>query len=276
MDFQQQDRLNDIQGELRRFLEYEKYQQRCQADLIHNYNQQCLKEIMPISKSQLLYDEVRDVLGSGAYGKVVRGKYCNAPVAIKILNKDTTSARDMARELLKEAQVMQRIRHPFVVLLYGIVNEVKEKCLVMELALGSLHDLLYSKQSELQDRGMDPSNRLRRSGSVSGSKYLLNFNLALLADCASALDFLHSINVLHRDVKPANVLIFQGLQCKLCDFGLCKIKDEVDRLTSTITGGVKGTPIYMAPELFNRVKSTYASDVYSFGIMVRHVFALGC
>ena len=200
---------------------------------------------------------------------MVKGKYSGAPVAIKILSRGSTIGKDMERELLKEAQVMQRISHPFVVRLYGVVNERTEKCLVMELALGSLHDLLYSDRRVLQDRLMDPPDRFRQPSSDRGSKYLLGFNLALLADSASALDFLHSIGVLHRDIKPANVIIFQGLHCKLCDFNLSKIKHEASIGSSTVTGGMKGTPVYMAPELFDDAKASKASDVYSSGIMVR-------
>ena len=210
----------------------------------------------------------------GVYGKVVWGKYSSGPVAIKILNSDSMRSERIERELLKEAQVMQRISHPFVVRLYGIINEPAEKSLVIELALGSLHDLLYSDRSLLLDRSMDPPDRLRQSSSVIGSKYILSFNLALLADCAAALDFLHSIGILHCDLKPANVLIFQGLQCKLCDFGLSKVKDEANRLSTTVTGGAKGTPVYMAPELFEGARPSKDSDVYSFSIMVHLLFSI--
>ena len=64
------------------------------------------------------------------------------------------------------------------------------------------------------------------------------------------------------------MLIFQGLHCKLCDFGLSKIKHEASIGSSTVTGGMKGTPVYMAPERFKKVPSSKASDVYSLGIMV--------
>ena len=242
-------------------------QQTCQNESINQYRKHSSEGVKIIPRSQLIYD---DVIGKGAHGKVVRGRYSSAPVAIKILNRDVTSSRGMKEELLREAQVMQRISHPSVVRLFGIVNEPAEKCLVMELALGPLHDLLYSDRSLLQKHRMDPPDQFRQPPSVKGSKYLLSLTLAMLADCASALDFLHSIGVLHRDIKPANVLIFQDFLCKLCDFGLSKVKDEASLTSTTVTGGAKGTPVYMAPELFDdNAKSSKASDVYSFGIMVR-------
>ena len=262
--------------DLKKFVEHLKYQQTCQVESINKHGEHRSDEARIIPRSHLMFDEVKDVLGEGAYGKVVHGKYSGAPVAIKILNRDSTRGNDMQRELLKEAQVMQRISHPFVVRLYGIVNEPAEKCLVIELALGSLHDLLYSDRSLLQDRSMDPPDRLRQPSSVIGSKYILSFTLALLADCASALDFLHSIGILHCDIKPANVLIFQGLQCKLCDFGLSKVKDEANRLSTTVTFGAKGTLVYMAPELFEGARSSKASDVYAFSIMVRLIVCIDC
>ena len=252
-------------------MEHAKHLQTCQTDTIRKHGEHGSEQVRIILRSQLLYDELKDVIGRGAYGKVVWGKYSSGPVAIKILNRDSTSSEGMQRELLKEAQVMQRISHPFVVRLYGIVNGGAESCLVTELALGSLQDLLYSDRSDLQNRSMDPPEWLRQPSSAMGSKYLLSFNLALLADCASALDFLHSIGILHCDIKPANVLIFQGFLCKLCDFGLSKVKDEADRLSTTVTGGAKGTPVYMAPELFEGERTSRASDVYSFSIVVRRI-----
>ena len=60
----------------------------------------------------------------------------------------------------------------------------------------------------------------------------------------------------------------KGLHCKLCDFALSKIKHEVSIGSRTVAGGIKGTPVYMAPELFDDTKASKASDVYSLGIMV--------
>ena len=271
MNFRIDDVLGDIREDIkdiRKFIDLQKYHQFQQTERIQQHSKNRSQKVNVIPRSQLHYDEGNGVVGRGGFGTVVKGKYAGGPVAIKILSRARATGREVERELLKEAQVMQRISHPLVVRLYGVVNERTEKCLVIELALGSLHDLLYSDRRVLQDRLMDPPDRFRQPSSDRGSKYLLGFNLALLADSASGLDFLHSIGVLHRDIKPANVLIFQGLHCKLCDFGLSKIKDRTIELSSAETGGVKGTPAYLAPELFNKVRSSKASDVYSLGIMV--------
>ena len=211
MEFRFDDQLFDIKDQLRdirQLVETQRHHQTHQSESIQKYEEHRSEKVKVIPRSQLLYNEGEAVIGRGGFGYVVKGKYTGAPVAIKILSRDNKIGKDMEGELLKEAQVMQRISHPFVVRLYGVVNERTEKCLVMELAPGSLHDLLYSDRRVLQDRLMDPPDRLRQPSSGRGSKYLLGFNLALLADCASALDFLHSIGVLHRDIKPANVLIF--------------------------------------------------------------------
>lgn len=132
----------------------------CQAESIRKHGEHSSERVKIIPRSQLLYDEMKDVIGKGVYGKVVWGKYSSGPVAIKILNSDSMRSERIETELLKEAQVMQRISHPFVVRLYGIINEPAEKCFVIELALGSLQDLLYSDRSLLQDRSMDPPDRL--------------------------------------------------------------------------------------------------------------------
>ena len=69
---------------------------------------------------------------------------------------------------MKKAQVVQRISHPFVVRLYGVVNEEAEKCLVMELAQRSIHDLLYSDRRVLKERLIDAPDRFRQPSSDRG------------------------------------------------------------------------------------------------------------
>ena len=183
MNFRIDDVLGDIREDIkdiRKFIDLQKYHQFQQTERIQQHSKNRSQKVNVIPRSQLHYDEGNGVVGRGGFGTVVKGKYAGGPVAIKILSRARATGREVERELLKEAQVMQRISHPLVVRLYGVVNERTEKCLVIELALGSLHDLLYSDRRVLQDRLMDPPDSFRQPSSDRGSKYLLGFDLALL------------------------------------------------------------------------------------------------
>jgi serine/threonine protein kinase len=103
------------------------------------------------------------------------------------------------------------------------------------------------------------------------NKKILNFEakIKILSDIAHGMKFLHEKGIMHRDLKPQNVLVDKDNICKICDFGLAKVMDE------TLTVGVIGTWQYMAPEIMMETE-TYNEkcDVYSFGIMMHEIFTL--
>lgn len=96
------------------------------------------------------------------------------------------------------------------------------------------------------------------------SFFFLHQVLSLGIDIASAMAYLHP-GVVHRDLKPQNVLLDNNHQAKVCDFGIAKFKDSTFMTTKNVTAG---TPAYMAPEMFEGCPLTEKVDVFSFAVMM--------
>jgi TPR repeat protein len=190
------------------------------------------------------------ILGQGSYGKVSQGTWLNTtPVAIKDLILTQWTAVD--RESFEaEATLMYRLRHPNIVQLYGVCQQEFRYSLVMELMLkGTLYELLHNNQ---------PLSWERR--------------WVLAGDIAQGINYLHTQDVLHRDLKSLNVLISDTGRAKLTDFGLSKVKQITKSLTSKSSNQSSqavGTLPWMAPELFKRkAEYTKKADIYSLGMIL--------
>jgi len=183
-------------------------------------------------------------IGEGGFGIVYKGTYRFGPAAIKQLQIDNLSP-EAEEEFNKEANIMAQLHHPHIVHFYGYCSV--PKCLVMEyMPKGSLFKVLHSKEP------LDWNIRMR-----------------IATEIVSGLAFLHSSNILHRDIKSLNVLLDAQMGAKLTDFGLSKVKNETKSQTTTnkTSKDSVGTVQWMAPELFKR-KAVYTqkSDIYSLGI----------
>lgn len=185
-------------------------------------------------------------LATGGMGVVWRGwdERLERAVAIKQLRlqpglsaSDSAAARERA---LREARITARLHHPNAVPIYDVVEHEGEPCLIMQF-LPSV-----SLQATLQRRGSLPLIDVARIGS----------------EIASALTAAHRVGIVHRDVKPGNVLIVADGAAKLTDFGISHAMGDAN-LTST--GMVTGTPAYLAPEVARGEPATFASDVFSLG-----------
>ena len=185
-------------------------------------------------------------LGQGGFGVVYKGVYNDKPVAIKQLNAGLS--KDALQELKREAEIMFQLSFTsdHIVKVIRICLE-SPYALVMELMpKGSLYDLLRNGQ-ELP--------------------WPVRFQIAL--DAAWGLKDLHAHKILHRDLKSPNILLGYGLRAKLADFGLAKVKHEINSQSLVATKGQAGTLLWMAPELFDdEPLMTTASDVYSFGMVL--------
>ena len=188
-------------------------------------------------------------LGAGAFGEVFRARdaLLGRDVAVKRIRLDAfaepAQLEEVKRRFVREAQVAARLRHPNIVTVHDIVATGATSLIVMELVEGE------TLQSRLRARGrLDLAETIR-----------------LLGQVASALDHAHANQVVHRDVKPANIMIEPSGQVKVMDFGIAKLESAAN-LTST--GLIMGTPNYMSPEQARGLKVDGRSDLFSLGCVL--------
>ena len=178
---------------------------------------------------------VEGVLGRGGMGTVFRARHLESgrTVALKLVADDA--------RLLGEARAQAALDHPHVVTVYDTGESEQGLYLAMQLVEGpSLAELL-------EERAVDA----RRA-------------LSLLAQIAGALDAAHARGIVHRDVKPANVLVGPGDHAYLADFGLTRLRDQT---ALTAPGSLAGTLAYVAPEVVRGEEAGAASDRYAFAAM---------
>ena len=171
--------------------------------------------------------EIEGPLGGGGFARVFCGKNPNTgeQVAIKMLRHELVWRKEYAKRFRREARAIQRIVHPSVVRVHGVVDAYATIFIVMELVLGG--DLVTC---------------LVRNGPLSASEVRYVFHRIALA-----LHSAHEKDIIHRDVKPANILLTRDGDLKLADFGVALTPGEA-RTTAGKTGTFTGTPHYAAPE----------------------------
>eukprot|EP00953_Heterococcus_sp_UTEX-ZZ885_P009643 5666-Heterococcus_DN1.PRE.4 len=212
---------------------------RVQGEDVLNYNE--------IDINEVEIDELA-VLGSGAFADVFEGTYNGNDVAVKKIKM--TGGKERLKLALKMAQreteQLSQLKHENILTIIGGCTILSHQFyIITERAQCTLRVLLDSESL------------------ISAVK------VRLLLDAAQAMEFLHNEhNMLHCDIKPANMLIFEGCRLKVADFGLAKIRDK----TGTSTELCLGTVQYMAPETFAaKAKFTTATDIYSYAVLVNEV-----
>jgi serine/threonine protein kinase len=185
-------------------------------------------------------------LASGGMGAVWQAwdERLHRTIALKRLHLQpwlNQSERDVGvQRALREARITARLHHPNVVQVYDVVDDPDSPCLIMEYVPSqSLSDVV-------RERGSLPPEEVARIG----------------AQVAAGLAAAHAAGVVHRDVKPGNVLITTDGTAKVTDFGISHAFDDI---TLTATGLLVGTPAYLAPEVARGTAPDFASDVYSLG-----------
>ena len=204
---------------------------------------------MPASSDpQLVADRfaVRRQIGSGGMATVwlARDLRLERDVALKRLHSQLAAAAGAAERFMREALAAAALSHPHVVAVYDAGEDAQGPYLVME----------YVEGETLADR-------LRREGLLP-----LADALRIAVACARALDHAHRRGVVHRDVKPGNVLLGVDGSVKLADFGIAKVAWEGEPLTQTAS--LVGTAAYLAPERVQGEESTPSSDVYALGVVL--------
>jgi serine/threonine-protein kinase len=185
-------------------------------------------------------------IGDGAMGRVYR---CSDPlmkrlVAVKTVKSEyltRETAEDYLRRFRREAQAAGRLSHPNIVGIY----DVGETWFVMEYLEGT------TLQKLLAQRGKLP----------------LDEALGLFGPLADALDYAHRSGIVHRDMKPGNVMVLEDGRPKLMDFGVARLESSV----ATASGHFFGSPSYMAPEQVSGGEVTFRSDLFSFAVLAYEV-----
>lgn len=192
-------------------------------------------------------------IGRGGMGAVWLGRdeLLGRAVAIKRVGRapglDDDHAADLKRAE-REARIAASLNHRHVVAVFDLVEEHEEQWLVMEYVEGR-----SLSQTVRDDGPLD----VDRAG-------------AILADAAGALATAHASGIVHRDVKPSNILLTAAGEAKLLDFGIARAQGD---LTLTQTGLVSGSPAYLAPEVASGAPATTASDVWSLGATLFHLLS---
>ncbi len=192
-----------------------------------------------------------DLIGRGGMGDVFVGvdTATSEPVAIKLLHESIVQDNpDIVDRFRREGEALRQLDHPNIVKLLDAFEEDGKHYLVMEyVSGGSLRDL------------MDEEIRLPLEAVL---------NIAL--DLADALTRAHRLNIIHRDIKPDNVLLAEDATPRLTDFGVAHLGDRT-RLTQT--GSVIGTYAYLSPEACNGLELDERTDIWSFGVMLFEMLA---
>ncbi len=182
-------------------------------------------------------------IGSGGMGDVFRGRdqYTDLPVAIKVLRQDMATAEMIAR-FAREGEALRQLNHPNIVKMLAAVEEEGQNFLIMELVEGGTLDDLLRQMPRL------PLDQV--------------LNIAL--DLADALTRAHRLNIVHCDIKPANVLLAEDGMPRLSDFGIARMAGS----NITKSGEIMGTLAYLAPEVLEGEPTDTRSDIWSLGVML--------
>ncbi|MDD2707457.1 MAG: serine/threonine-protein kinase [Verrucomicrobiae bacterium] len=191
-----------------------------------------------------------DIIGAGGMGAVYRGfdTSLERPIAIKVMREELARNPQFVENFLREARAAAALNHPNVAQIYSFGEENGRYYLVMELlSNGSLDDRI-EKSKRLQEVEV----------------------LDIGIQVASGLRAAHERNLIHRDIKPGNILFTQSNVAKVVDFGLARFEASSHAQKEE---GIWGTPYYIAPEKVADGQEDFRSDIYSLGGTLFHALA---
>ncbi|MER5978711.1 serine/threonine-protein kinase [Streptomyces sp. NPDC001857] len=196
------------------------------------------------------------ILGRGSAGTVWLGEGPDGPVAVKLLREDLASDEELVGRFVQERTALLGLEHPNVVSVRDLVVDGNDLALVMDLVRGT----------DLRTR-LDRERRLAPEAAV-----------AIVADVAEGLAVAHAAGVVHRDVKPENILLdMQGPlgpggshRALLTDFGVAKLIDTPKRTRAT---KIIGTPDYLAPEIVEGLPPRASVDIYALATVLYELLA---
>ncbi|MEO7000245.1 MAG: protein kinase [Ktedonobacterales bacterium] len=212
------------------------------------------------------YYRIESLLGVGGMGEVYRAVHVrlNRPAAIKVLHANQAADPTFQARFLREARAAAALSHPNIVDVFDFGEQGDASYMVMEYVPdGSLRTLLKQRSA--------------------GNGWSLGLGVNLVRQAADGLAYAHAHGMIHRDIKPDNLLLHRldpsevgrhdmsddEYRLKISDFGLARLVDEVSELTAT--GMVMGTPAYMSPEQCQGGTLDARSDLYSLGVVLYEV-----
>lgn len=189
--------------------------------------------------------KVLEKLGEGAMGTVYKGIdiMVERKVAIKVLRPDIAARPEIVERFRSEAATLAKLNHSSIATLYAFFRHDSRLCMVMEYV-----------------PGVTLETKLREHGAFS-----VQSAVPLFCDVLDAIDYAHHQGVLHRDIKPGNILLMPGGGAKVTDFGIARV---LGKSRMTREGNIVGTLEYIAPERIKGQESDFRSDIYSLGAVL--------
>jgi len=179
-------------------------------------------------------------VAAGSFSNLYKGFYCGQEVAVKIL-KDLQDDASQYQEFLQEVSIMRKVRHKNVVQFIGACTRKPNLCIVFEyMSGGSLYDYI------------------RREGPLKLSQVI-----KVAVEVSRGMDYLHQRNIIHRDLKAANLLLDENGTVKIADFGVARMIEANGHMTAET-----GTYRWMAPEVIEHKPYDEKADVFSFGVVL--------
>ncbi|XP_009150775.1 serine/threonine-protein kinase STY8 isoform X1 [Brassica rapa] len=185
--------------------------------------------------------KIEKKVASGSYGDLHKGTYCSQEVAIKFLRPERVNT-EMLREFSQEVYIMRKVRHKNVVQFLGACTRSPTLCIVTEfMSRGSIYDFLHKQKCAFK----------------------LQTLLKVALDVAKGMCYLHQNNIIHRDLKTANLLMDEHGLVKVADFGVARVQIESGVMTAET-----GTYRWMAPEVIEHKPYSHKADVFSYAIVI--------
>ncbi|KAM1233907.1 hypothetical protein ACFX13_003633 [Malus domestica] len=180
-------------------------------------------------------------VASGSCGDLYKGTYCTQEVAIKVLKPECVNP-DMLKDFAQEVYIMRKVRHKNVVQFIGACTKHPSLCIVTEyMSGGSVYDYLHKQKGVFK----------------------LPSLLKVAIDVSKGMTYLHQNNIIHRDLKAANLLMDENEVVKVADFGVARVNSQSGVMTSET-----GTYRWMAPEVIEHKPYDHKADVFSFGVVL--------
>ena len=188
--------------------------------------------------------EIIELIGSGGMANVYKAlcHRLNRYDAVKIMRDDTAANTELRRRFRAESQAVAMLSHPNIVSVYDVSHSDDVEYIVMELIDGITLKQYLQKKSVL-----DPSE-------------VLNFSIQI----AKALEHAHSKGIIHRDIKPQNIMLLKDGMIKVADFGIASLESDIEENNGETVGSVH----YIAPEQARGQAPDARSDIYSLGIVM--------